>query len=383
MEFGLSETQRMIQQTARDFAVKEVAPLADKVDKQEYFPQENVRRMAELGFMGMFIPEQWGGSGMDVVSYVLAMEEISAACATTGVIMSVNNSLVSDLLLRFGTDQQRDRWLRPLASGDKLGCFCLSEPGTGSDAANQSARARREGDKWVINGTKNWITNGPFADTAVVFAMSEPEKGVRGITAFVVDRDTPGYSVGQIEDKLGIRGSATCQIILEDCVVGDDQVIGEAGGGFKVAMKTLDGGRIGIASQALGIGRAAFETARDYALERHAFGGPIADFQAIQFYLADMAVKLESSRLLTLRAADLKDRGESYGTAAAMAKLQASEAANWIADKGVQIHGGNGYSREYKAERHFRDARITNIYEGTSEIQRVVISRAVLKGQQP
>ncbi len=381
MEFGLSETQRMIQQTARDFAVKEVAPLADKVDKQEYFPQENVRRMAELGFMGMFIPEQWGGSGMDVVSYVLAMEEISAACATTGVIMSVNNSLVSDLLLRFGTDQQRDRWLRPLASGDKLGCFCLSEPGTGSDAANQSARARREGDKWVINGTKNWITNGPFADTAVVFAMSEPEKGVRGITAFVVDRDTPGYSVGQIEDKLGIRGSATCQIILEDCVVGDDQVIGEAGGGFKVAMKTLDGGRIGIASQALGIGRAAFETARDYALERHAFGGPIADFQAIQFYLADMAVKLESSRLLTLRAADLKDRGESYGTAAAMAKLQASEAANWIADKGVQIHGGNGYSREYKAERHFRDARITNIYEGTSEIQRVVISRAVLKGQ--
>lgn len=381
MEFGLSETQRMIQQTARDFAVKEVAPLADKVDKQEYFPQENVRRMAELGFMGMFIPEQWGGSGMDVVSYVLAMEEISAACATTGVIMSVNNSLVSDLLLRFGTDQQRDRWLRPLASGDKLGCFCLSEPGTGSDAANQSARARREGDKWVINGTKNWITNGPFADTAVVFTMSEPEKGVRGITAFVVDRDTPGYSVGPIEDKLGIRGSATCQIILEDCVVGDDQVIGEAGGGFKVAMKTLDGGRIGIASQALGIGRAAFETARDYALERHAFGGPIADFQAIQFYLADMAVKLESSRLLTLRAADLKDRGESYGTAAAMAKLQASEAANWIADKGVQIHGGNGYSREYKAERHFRDARITNIYEGTSEIQRVVISRAVLKGQ--
>ena len=381
MEFGLSETQRMIQQTARDFAVKEVAPLADKVDKQEYFPQENVRRMAELGFMGMFIPEQWGGSGMDVVSYVLAMEEISAACATTGVIMSVNNSLVSDLLLRFGTDQQRDRWLRPLASGDKLGCFCLSEPGTGSDAANQSARARREGDKWVINGTKNWITNGPFADTAVVFTMSEPEKGVRGITACVVDRDTPGYSVGQIEDKLGIRGSATCQIILEDCVVGDDQVIGEAGGGFKVAMKALDGGRIGIASQALGIGRAAFETARDYALERHAFGGPIADFQAIQFYLADMAVKLESSRLLTLRAADLKDRGESYGTAAAMAKLQASEAANWIADKGVQIHGGNGYSREYKAERHFRDARITNIYEGTSEIQRVVISRAVLKGQ--
>ncbi len=380
MKFELSETQRMIQQTARDFATKEVAPLAEKVDKQEYFPQENVRRMAELGFLGMFMPEEWGGSGMDVVSYVLAMEEISAACATTGVIMSVNNSLVCDLLLRFGTDEQKDRWLRPLASGQKLGCFCLSEPGTGSDAANQTCRSRRDGDKWVLNGTKNWITNGPHAGTAIVFTITDPDKGVRGITAFVVDRDTPGYSVGPIEDKLGIRGSATCQIILEDCVVGDDQVLGEAGGGFKVAMKTLDGGRIGIAAQAVGIGRAAFETARDYALERHAFGGPIADFQAIQFYLADMAVKLESSRLLTLRAADLKDRGEPYGTAASMAKLHASEAANWIADKGVQIHGGNGYSREYKAERHFRDARITNIYEGTSEIQRIVISRAVLKG---
>ena len=370
----------MIQQTARDFAAKEVAPLAEKVDKEEYFPIESVRRMAELGFMGMFIPEEWGGSGMDVVSYVLAMEEISAACATTGVIMSVNNSLVCDLLLRFGTDGQKDRWLRPLASGQKLGCFCLSEPGTGSDAANQTCRSRPDGKEWVINGTKNWITNGPFADTAIVFTITEPDKGVHGITAFVVDRDTPGYSVGPVEDKLGIRGSATCQIILEDCVVGKDQVLGEVGGGFKVAMKTLDGGRIGIASQAVGIARAAFETARDYALERHAFGGPIANFQAIQFYLADMAVKLESSRLMTLRAADLKDRGQPYATAAAMAKLQASEAANWIADKCVQIHGGNGYSREYKAERHFRDARITNIYEGTSEIQRVVISRAVLKG---
>jgi len=378
MQFELSETQRMIQQTAHDFAQKEVRPLAEKVDKEEYFPRENVRRMAELGFMGMFIPQRWGGSGMDTVSYVLAMEEISTACATTGVIMSVNNSLVSNLLYHFGNDEQRERWLKPLAGGEKLGCFCLSEPGTGSDAANQSTRAERRGDNWVLNGTKNWITNGPFADTAVIFAMSDSEKGVKGITAFVVDRDTAGYSVGKIEDKLGIRGSGTCQIVLEDCEVGPEQVVGEVGGGFKVAMSTLDGGRIGIAAQALGIGRAALEAARDYSKERHAFGKPISGFQAIQFFLADMAVKLEASRLLTLKAADLKDRGQVFGPAAAMAKLHASEAANWIADKALQIHGGNGYSKEYAVERHFRDARITNIYEGTSEIQRMVISRDLL-----
>jgi butyryl-CoA dehydrogenase len=380
VDFKLSETQRMVQQTAADFAQKEVRPLAAKIDREEYFPVELVHRMAELGFLGMFIPEQWGGSGLGVVSYVLAMEEISSACATTGVIMSVNNSLVSDLLYNFGNDKQKDRWLRPLASGRKLGCFCLSEPGTGSDAANQSTRAVQKGDAWILNGTKNWITNGPYADTAIIFAMSDPDKGVRGITAFVVDKDTPGYGVGKIEDKLGIRGSATCQIILEDCQVGADQVLGQVDGGFKVAMKTLDGGRIGIAAQAVGIGRAAFEAALDYSKERHAFGGPIANFQAIQFYLADMAVRLESARLLMFKAASLKDAGEPYGQAASMAKLYASEAANWIADKALQIHGGNGYSKEYAVERHFRDARITNIYEGTSEIQRTVISRAILRG---
>ena len=370
----------MVQQTAADFAQKEVRPLAAKIDREEYFPVELVHRMAELGFLGMFIPEQWGGSGLGVVSYVLAMEEISSACATTGVIMSVNNSLVSDLLYNFGNNEQKDRWLRPLASGRKLGCFCLSEPGTGSDAANQSTRAVKKGDAWILNGTKNWITNGPYADTAIIFAMSDPDKGVRGITAFVVDKDTPGYGVGKIEDKLGIRGSATCQIILEDCQVGAGQVLGQVDGGFKVAMKTLDGGRIGIAAQAVGIGRAAFEAALDYSKERHAFGGPIANFQAIQFYLADMAVRLESARLLMFKAASLKDAGEPYGQAASMAKLYASEAANWIADKALQIHGGNGYSKEYAVERHFRDARITNIYEGTSEIQRTVISREILRG---
>ncbi|MEW6777299.1 MAG: acyl-CoA dehydrogenase [Bdellovibrionota bacterium] len=381
MNFSLTETQRMIQQTAREFAQKEVKPLAAKIDREAYFPHELVKRMGELGFLGMYVAEKWGGSGLDVVSYVLAMEEISAACATTGVIMSVNNSLVSAAIEHFGTDEQREKWLRPLASGKKLGCFCLSEPNTGSDAAAQRTKAVKKGDVYVLNGTKNWITNGPHADTALLFAMSAPEKGVKGITAFLIDcKNTPGYKVGKIEDKLGICGSATCQILLENCEVPAANVVGQENGGFKVAMNTLDGGRIGIAAQALGIGRAAFEAARDYSKQREAFGKPIAEIQAIQFYLADMATRLDAARLLTLRAAHLKQNGEPYGTAAAMAKVFASEAANWIATKAVQVHGGNGYSKEYPVERHFRDAKITEIYEGTSEIQRVVISRAVLAG---
>ncbi len=381
MNFSLTETQRMIQQTAREFAQKEVKPLAAKIDREAYFPHELVKRLGELGFLGMYVAEKWGGSGLDVVSYVLAMEEISAACATTGVIMSVNNSLVSAAIEHFGTDEQREKWLRPLASGKKLGCFCLSEPNTGSDAAAQRTKAVRKGDVYVLNGTKNWITNGPHADTALLLAMSAPEKGVKGITAFLIDcKNTPGYKVGKIEDKLGICGSATCQILLENCEVPAANVVGQENGGFKVAMNTLDGGRIGIAAQALGIGRAAFEAARDYSKQREAFGKPIAEIQAIQFYLADMATRLDAARLLTLRAAHLKQNGEPYGTAAAMAKVFASEAANWIATKAVQVHGGNGYSKEYPVERHFRDAKITEIYEGTSEIQRVVISRAVLAG---
>lgn len=379
MHFELTETQKMIQQTARDFAQKEVRPLADKVDREHYFPKELASRMSELGFMGMFISEQWGGTGLDSVSYALAMEEIAAACATTSVIMSANNSLVCAPIEIFGTDAQKEKWLRPLASGAKLGCFCLSEPNTGSDAAAQRTRAEKKGDKWVLNGSKNWITNGPFADTALVMAMSDPAMGVKGITAFLVDSKTPGYQVGKIEDKLGIRGSATCQIILENCELSEDQILGEVGGGFKVAMKTLDGGRIGIAAQALGIGRAAFEAARDYAKQREAFGVPIAEHQAVAFYIADMATRLEAARLLTLKAAATKDAGGSYATLAAMAKVYASEAANWIATKAIQVHGGNGYSTEYPVERHFRDAKITEIYEGTSEIQRVVISRAVLR----
>ncbi len=380
MNFELNHHQKMIRDMARSFAQNEVKPLATRVDREHHFPVELLPHMAELGFMGMFIPEEWGGSGGDVVSYIVALEEISAACATTGVVMSVNNSLVSDPILKFGTDEQKDKWLKPLASGEKLGCFCLSEPGTGSDAANQATKAERKGDVYILNGTKNWITNGPFADTALIFAMSEPEKGVKGITAFLVDAHrTPGYSVGAIEDKLGICGSATCQIILENAEVPAANVLGEENGGFKVAMSTLDGGRIGIAAQAVGIARAAYEAAREYSKERTAFGGPISQFQAIQFYLADMATRIDAARLMTLRAAHRKDHRRPYGTEAAMAKVFASETANWVATKAVQVHGGNGYSREYPVERHFRDAKITEIYEGTSEIQRVVIARSVLQ----
>ncbi len=380
MNFDLTETQQMIQDTARAFAQKDVQPLARKVDREHYFPVELLPKMAELGLMGVYVPEQWGGTGLDVVSYSIVMEEVSAACATAGVIISANNSLVCDPILRMGTDEQREKWLRPLARGEKLGCFCLSEPGTGSDAANQATRAVRKGDDWVLNGTKNWITNGPFAQTALVFAMSDADKGVKGITAFLIDKDTPGYSIGAIEDKLGICGSGTCQIILEDCVVPNENVLAGENNGFKVAMSTLDGGRIGIASQAVGIGRAAFEAARDYSKERKAFGGPISQFQAIQFYLADMSTRLDAARLLTQRAAHAKDTGGNYGPLAARAKVFASEAANWIATKAIQVHGGNGFSREYEVERHFRDAKITEIYEGTSEIQRVVIARDVLRG---
>lgn len=379
MNLAFTETQRLIQQTARDFARKEVAPKAEEIDREARFPIELVRRLGELGFMGMFIPEKWGGSGLDLVSYALAMQEIAAACASTSVIMSINNSLICELIYRNGTDEQREKWLRPVASGRRFGCFCLSEPNAGSDAAAQRTRAEKRGEKWILNGTKNWITGGPHAETAVVFAMSDPAKGNKGITCFLIDtKSTPGFIVGKIEDKLGLSGSATCQIVLEDCEVPAENVLGEEGGGFRVAMSGLDGGRIGIACQAIGIARAAYEAARRYAKEREAFGRRIADFQAISFYLADMATRIEAAHLLTLQAASLKDRGEKVTRAASIAKLFASETANFVAYKALQIHGGNGYSREYPVERHFRDARITEIYEGTSEIQKLVISRQML-----
>ncbi|KAB2906878.1 MAG: acyl-CoA dehydrogenase [Kofleriaceae bacterium] len=381
MQFTLTEEQLAVQKTARDFAQGEVLPKAAEIDREHRHPAELVARMAELGFLGIAIPEPWGGSGMDHVSYILAMEEISRACASTGVIMSVNNSLVCDPINRFGTDAQKQRWLVPLASGKKLGCFALSEPEAGSDSAAQRTTAVKDGDAWVLSGVKNWITNGPVADVAVLFAMTDRSLGNKGITAFIVPMDTKGVRCGPPDDKLGIRGSKSCQIFLDDVRLPADHLLGEAGSGFKVAMSTLDGGRIGIAAQAVGIARAALEDALAYAQTRKTFGKPIAQHQAIQFKLADMATEIEAARLLTLRAAWLKDHKQPFNKEAAMAKLFASDVANKAAREAIQIFGGNGYVTEFPVERHFRDAKITEIYEGTSEIQRLVIANALSRGQ--
>jgi butyryl-CoA dehydrogenase len=380
MRFELTEEQQLLQRTARDFARNEVAPKAAEIDREHRHPAELVKRMAELGLLGIAVPEALGGAGMDHVGYVLAMEEVSAACASTGVIMSVNNSLVCDPITRFGTAEQHRRWLAPLAAGARLGCFALSEPEAGSDAAAQRTTAVRDGDGWVINGVKNWITNGPVADTCVLFTMNDRAAGHRGITAFVLPMDAPGVRCGPPDDKLGIRGSKSCQIFLEDVRLGDDHRLSDVGGGFKVAMSTLDGGRIGIAAQALGIARAALDASLAYAQQRRTFGKPIAEHQAIQLKLADMATELDAARLLTLRAAWLKDAKQPYGKASAMAKLFASTIANDATREAIQIFGGNGYVTEFPVERHFRDAKITEIYEGTSEIQRIVIAGHLAKG---
>ncbi|RMH42202.1 MAG: acyl-CoA dehydrogenase [Deltaproteobacteria bacterium] len=374
MQFQFTEEQQFVQRMAREFARNEVLPRAPAIDREHAHPRDLVARMAELGLMGVAVPEEYGGAGLDTVSYVLAMEEVSRACASTGVIMSVNNSLVCDPILKFGTEEQKRRWLVPLAQGEKLGCFCLSEPEAGSDAAAQTTVAVRDGDAYVLNGVKNWITNGPVADVAVLMAMTDKAAGHRGITAFIVPMDAPGVRCGPPDDKLGIRGSKSCQVFLEDARIPADQVLGEVGQGFKVAMSTLDGGRIGIAAQAIGIARACLEESLDYAVQRKTFGKPIAEHQAIQWKLADMAADVDAARLMTLRAALLKDRGVRFSKEAAMAKLFAADAANRIAREAVQVFGGNGYVTEYPVERHFRDAKITEIYEGTSEIQRLVIA---------
>ncbi len=381
MQFDLTEEQQAVQKTARDFATGEVLPKAAEIDREHRHPKELVLRMAELGFLGIAVPESHGGAGMDHVSYVLAMEEISRACASCGVIMSVNNSLVCDPIARFGTDLQKQAWLTPLASGKKLGCFALSEPEAGSDAAAQRTDAVKQADgSWVVSGTKNWITNGPVADVCVLFTMNDRAAGHKGITAFILPMDGPGVRCGQADDKLGIRGSKSCQIFLDDARLPADALLGEVGGGFKVAMSTLDGGRIGIAAQAVGIARAAFEDALAYAQQRKTFGKPIAQHQAIQFKLADMATEIDAARLLTLRAAWRKDQKLPYGKEAAMAKLYASDVANRVAREAIQVFGGNGYVTEFPVERHFRDAKITEIYEGTSEIQRLVIANHLIKG---
>ena len=381
MDFEFSEEQKMIQEMARDFAEKEIKPKAPELDKTERHPAEIIQKMAELNLMGIAIPDVYGGGGADIVSYVVALEEISRGCASVGVIMSVNNSLVCDPIYTFGTEEQKKKFLTPLASGKKLGCFGLTEPEAGSDAAGQKTIAVLKGDEWVLNGKKNFITNGNVADYCVLMAMTDKSKGYKGISSFIVDCKAPGFSVGVVEKKLGIKASGTAELILEDCRIPKDNLLGQVGQGFYVAMNTLDGGRIGIASQALGIARAALEAATEYSKTRVQFGQPISKLQAIQWMIADMGTELDAARLLTLRAAFLKDQKQRYEKEAAMAKLFASEAAGRITTKAIQIHGGYGYIQEYNVERHFRDARITEIYEGTSEVMRLIISSNILKGR--
>jgi butyryl-CoA dehydrogenase len=375
----LTEDQRQVRDLCREFADRALRPNARRWDAEHTFPVDAVKQLGEMGLLGVAIPPEWGGAGMDNVAYAVAMEEISRGCAGTGVIMSVNNSLYCDPLLKFGTDAQKERFLAPFARGEKLGAFALTEPMSGSDAAEMRTVAERKGSGYVLSGSKNFITNGPQADLVLVFAMTDKAKRHKGISAFLVPSDAAGFTRGKPDDKVGIRASGSCTVFFEGCVVPEEQRLGAEGDGFKIAMATLDGGRIGIAAQAVGIARAAYEEAVAYAKERKAFGQPISQFQAIQFMLADMATGIDAARLLVLRAAAMKDRGVRHSAESAMAKLFASEMSERVTSKAIQIHGGYGYVKEYDAERHWRDSRITEIYEGTSEIQRMVISAAVLK----
>jgi len=380
MKIELSEEQLLLRDTVRRFAADVVAPRAKEIDASGEFPLDTIRQAGELGLAGVAVPEEYGGAGMDVVAYTVAIEEISRVCASTGVILSVNNSLVCDPLLHFANEEQKRDFLAPLASGAKLGCFALTEPEAGSDAGAVRTRARRDGEGYVLDGDKVFITNGTHADIALLFASTEPELKHRGISCFVVPCDAPGFRRGHHEYKLGVQASGTTQLFFESMRVPAAWRLGAEGEGFKIAMSTLDGGRIGIAAQAVGIAQGAFEAALAYAKERQQFGRPIADFQAIQFYLADMAMELDAARLLVYKAAWAKMHQKRFSLEAAQAKLFASEMAQRVTNKALQIHGGYGYTREYDVERFFRDARITEIYEGTSEIQKLVISDWILKG---
>jgi butyryl-CoA dehydrogenase len=379
VDINLTEEQQLLQKSVRDFAEAEVKPHAKEIDETGRFPRDNFKKAAELGLTGVAVPENYGGAGMDHVSYAIVIEEISRACASTGVILSVQNSLYCDPILRFGTDEQKQKFLVPFARGEKIGCYALTEPQAGSNAAALTTKAIRKGDSYVINGTKAWITNGGAADAAIVYVNTQPEKGEKGITALVVEKGTPGFAVGKEEKKLGINATACTELSFIDCEVPVGNRIGNEGEGYKVALSTLDGGRIGIAAQATGIAQGAFEAALSYAQQRQAFGHPISDFQAIQFMLADMATEIDAARLLTRRAAWKQDSGSRFTMEASIAKLFASEMSTRVTHKAIQIHGGYGYSREYPVERNYRDARITEIYEGTSEIQRLVIAAWVLK----
>jgi alkylation response protein AidB-like acyl-CoA dehydrogenase len=379
MNFELTEEHIMIRNAARDFAQTELLPGVIERDETQTFPTEQVKKLGELGFLGMMVAPKYGGAGMDAISYVLAMEEISKIDASTSVVMSVNNSLVCWGLETYGTDQQKEKYLKPLASGEIIGAFCLSEPEAGSDATSQQTTAIDKGDHYLLNGTKNWITNGSTASVYLVIAQTDVEKGHKGINAFIIEKGVEGFVVGAKENKLGIRGSDTHSLMFTDVKVLKENRIGEDGFGFTFAMKTLSGGRIGIASQALGIASGAYELALQYSKERKAFGKEISKHQAIAFKLADMATEIDAARLLCLKAAWLKDNGKNYDRASAMAKVFASETAMKTTVEAVQVHGGYGFVKEYHVERLMRDAKITQIYEGTSEIQRIVISRSVLK----
>jgi alkylation response protein AidB-like acyl-CoA dehydrogenase len=375
----LTDEHQMIQQAARDFAQNEIAPIAEEFDHSGEFPLETIRKMGQMGFMGIEMPEEYGGAGMDTMAYVLALEEICKADASHGTIMSVNNSLYCYGILKYGTEEQRQRFITPIATGEKIGAYSLTEPMSGSDAGTMRSRAVRDGDEYVLNGRKSWVTSGPVAEYIVVFMLTDPEKKHRGVTAFVVEADSPGFSRGKKEPKLGIRASATSELNFEDCRIPVENRLGEEGEGFKIAMAVLDAGRIGIASQALGIAEAAYEASLSYVREREAFGKKIGQFQGIGFKIADMKTRIEAARGLIHRAAlaktRAKDTGERYTLEASIAKLYASEMAMFVTHQALQIHGGMGYSKELPVERYFRDAKITEIYEGTSEIQRLVISR--------
>ncbi len=379
MDIQLTDEQAQVRDLCREFADKELRPGARRWDAEHTFPGQAIRQLAEMGLMGVMVAPEWGGAGMSAVTYALAVEEISRGCAGTGVIVSVNNSLFCDPVSRAGTDEQKREFLLPFARGEKLGAFALTEPMSGSDAAEMRTTATRSGDGYLLSGTKNFITNGPQADAILVFAMTDREKRHKGISAFLVPTDAPGFTRGKPDEKLGIRASGSCSVFFERCAIPARFRLGEEGDGFKIAMSALDGGRIGIAAQALGIARAALEEAIAYAKDRRAFGQPIAQFQAIQFMLADMQTELEAARLLVWRAAALKDRKQRHTAESAMAKLFASEMCERVTSHALQIHGGYGYVKDFDAERHWRDSRITQIYEGTSEIQRLVISSAVLK----
>ncbi|RFS20629.1 acyl-CoA dehydrogenase [Chitinophaga silvatica] len=378
MDFQFTEEHLMIQKAARDFAVNELLPGVIERDEHQKFPTEQIKKLGELGFLGMMVSPKYGGAGLDTISYVLAMEEISKIDASASVVMSVNNSLVCWGLETFGTEEQKQKYLVPLASGQIIGAFMLSEPEAGSDATSQRTTAEDMGDHYLVNGTKNWITNGGTASVYLVIVQTHPEKGSKGINALIIEKDTPGVTIGPKENKLGIRGSDTHSVMFQDVKVPKENRIGEDGFGFKFAMKTLAGGRIGIASQALGIASGAYELALKYSKERKAFGKEISHHQAIQFKLADMATKVEASRLLCLKAAWEKDQHLDYTLSGSMAKVFASETAMWVTTEAVQVHGGYGFVKEYHVERLMRDAKITQIYEGTSEIQRIVISRSIL-----